>query len=272
MTERPRVTFSNKVIALVTPQTFTSGYKMWTSNQNANSLISNDNFFFPSFTTTAISLADRINDRKQLSVRFGRYEPDDIDQFQFQLTIPRRSSDNFHKLDLLLEFGMVLKNYKNLKVTGLAHVNTELDFCSEVYLNGDFVLKQSYAFHGTDQIETYNTPIIDFTSIDSMDQLSIMNLLDSSFNREVTGKFVKESSFCKQGPNAASQITINLNIKIPVQTYSYEVEWFEKAKFAWMQYIAFLPLFWYFFYRVKRFMILRGLVNTRMQSPTKKLI
>ncbi|KAG2379044.1 hypothetical protein C9374_007682 [Naegleria lovaniensis] len=245
---------------------------MWTSNQNANSLIANDNFFFPSFTTTAISLADRVNDRKQLSVRFGRYEPDDIDQFQFQLTIPRIPSDSFEKLDLLLEFGMILKNYKNLKVSGLAHINTDLTSCSEVYLNGDFVLKQSYAFHGTDQIETYNTPIIDFASIDSMDQLSIINFLDSSFNREATGKFVQESSFCKQGPNSASQIIVNLNIKIPVQTYSYEVEWFEKAKFAWIQYIAFLPLFWYLFYRVKRFMILRGLVNTRMQSPTKKLI
>ena len=257
---------------------------MWTTNQHANSLISSNNFVFPAFSSVASSLSDRVVDLHILNIRYGNTKIDDADLFQFQFKIPRSQTDDFSNVDILLEFGMVLSVYKNIKVSGLTHVHKSIASCSEISVYGDFILKQSYALHGTDQITTYNATLIDFENMVSAQDIFISNILKDSFSRDgkfnicfvlngsVGGKFVEESSFCRQGPNLGETIEVNLYVKIPVQSYTYEIEWYEKAKYAWIQYMAFLPLFWYGGYLIKRQIVLLGLVNTRLISPTKKLI
>ena len=87
------------------------------------------------------------------------------------------------------------KRYKNLNVTGLAHIKTDTTRCSQILINGALKLRQNYAFHGTDQVLTYADPIIDFSQINSMDELSISNFIQTLHDRD--SKFLETSQFIK---------------------------------------------------------------------------
>ena len=138
--------------------------------------------------------------------------------------------------------------------------------------------KQNIPFRraGTKNKPIYQAKLIDFDSITGLDELKIDQVVaDVANGRELTATVVDVKKWWKPkisslSPTSDKSFSASAEINIPVQQIIYEPAILQVLKHAWIQYLSIVLVLGLIGKSGFRFLIMSGLLPTRMQRAPRK--
>jgi len=238
--EQPTVEFTQKSILLVSVDDSYAGTKpyIWTSNGALNNLI--HPLIFP---TVSVSSTDTNSDSKK-------------DSFNITVEFPT-NQESVRSVELLLFF---TATYNRISLEGLIPISKSGDAGSKYTVGGDIKLNQHTMLTGwstTKQPESF-----DFTSITTLKDLDLLALKATYFDRSNNLQFEQVYETWLQNPSETFRMEIYM--KIPSQIILYRARIFRVLKMAWVQLLAVGIVVYWGVMRINRFLVLNGIVNTRL--------
>lgn len=183
------------------------------------------------------------------------------DQLQFQATIPLTKFETVHSVKVFLIFDYQLKLYSRFQMENLISVDYETVMPStEMKTIGDMKLIQKIPlrFHGIDQ--RFNVGVINGTKIDA-DSYFYNRILSEYFARNISTKLEPSNVYWTHGPaGVLGEFKINIIINYVENSIEYKTGFWELIKFAWIQYLSHLIVFYFIFKRIRSFVFENRLV------------
>jgi transmembrane protein 231 len=282
--ERPSVTFNNKIVMEVLIRNKDSSdliQQFWTTNAQVNDLFG-DKLIFPQYSVQALSLVDIQKTINPLDRTYRHVDPNLAHLFIFEFQIPLESDQEVAGIRILMFFDYVFKFERHLELEALATFDEQFPLATdEVTFYGNLNFKQNIPFrrlYGVKNSDSVKDPLIDFAKIDSLDKLNPDEIVKTVANgRELTATIADVKRWWKPRisslPTTGDRVfTLKAEVNVPVQMVFYEPGIVEVIKNAWIQYLSILVIFVIICHKIFGYLVVSGMLATRMQVASKKLI
>ncbi|KAL0483378.1 1 TM domain-containing transmembrane protein [Acrasis kona] len=138
---------------------------------------------------------------------------------------------------------------------------------SSLTVMGSLMLSQDGPLSYYFSQNTYNNTAIDFTTVDSLDQISIEDILRFHSQDSISAYFQPKNNIWRDGYD--NLFTLNVEITIPQQVIHYQPGFPEVIKFAWIQYLSAAVVVYFVTFQTYRFIVMMGLLPTRITFSKK---
>ncbi|XP_035680504.1 transmembrane protein 231-like [Branchiostoma floridae] len=250
--EQPDVSFKHQILLLL--QTSQTGdYLVWSTYQNFNQLQQG---------RVRVPL---VKSREEDSNRDGK-----SDALQMTVQVPLLDTEEVYSVDLLLFFQYKLYIFSAFTMECMAYLqHTSPLPGADLTVVGDLRLHQKYPLGHTGRDTRFNTSIIDSTSI-FPSAYDLRTIFESYSDRNVSTNFQTYYPVWRTGRATGQPFVISATVRYPEETILYKPGFWQLIKWGWVQYISILLVFLFVFDRIKTFVFENQILNTIVDSPTKK--
>lgn len=142
----------------------------------------------------------------------------------------------------------------------LAHISLSWSSAvSNVWVGGDLVLNQRTSLPASGRSYKYESLVN--TSSQSWQDYQLSNILTSYNQRDLTTVLFPVYPVWEYGTSGGG-FTLQANIRYTEQTLLYRPAFWERLKWAWIQYLAITLVFWYVLTHVQSFVFQNYIIPT----------
>ncbi|XP_069491559.1 transmembrane protein 231 [Ambystoma mexicanum] len=249
--EQPNVNFNYELLLMAV--TSTSGsYIAWSTFPAFNSL-QGDNLRIP--LVSAIEV-DTNQDGK-------------MDKLNLKLELPMQSTEAIQSVQLILTFTYRLYRMSTFVMQSMAFLQFYSPLAgAQLYVNGILKLQQRQPLNHRGFDTRYNVSVINGTS-PFASAYDLTNIIAAYQDRNVTTMLSESNHVWQVGRPVDAPFIINVVIRYPVESISYQPGFWEMIKFAWIQYVSILLIFLWVFERVKIFVFQNQVLTTVPVPPAQ---
>ncbi|XP_003384386.1 PREDICTED: transmembrane protein 231-like [Amphimedon queenslandica] len=232
--------------------------KTWSSYNGLNRLLQDDTLS-PLNSEISIPIVkfreqdynyDRINDQLLLTIEYNELEY------------------NITGIQGLLFFEVSLNSHASVTLQGLIHFSNSWSLpASHYWLLGDTLIYQRDPLPATGRLTTHNTTIYNDTSRLTQDN-EIIGILKNYQQRNLSISLANRMDYWEYG--TGSNFTAHISLTFPVQTLIYIPGLWQVLKFAWIQYLAILVIFYAVLSCVQSFVFQNQIILTVQARTDKK--
>ncbi|XP_078524568.1 transmembrane protein 231 [Lissotriton helveticus] len=247
--EQPNVNFNYEILLMALTGT-TGSYVGWSTFSAFNNLLG-DNLRFP-----------LVSAREEDNNQDGKK-----DQLNLKLELPVQSTEAIQSVQLILTFSYQLYRMSTFVMQSMAFIQYSSPISgSQLYVNGNLRLQQRQSLNHRGLDTRYNVSVINGTS-PFASAYDLTNIIAAYQERNVTTVLSDSTLIWLGGRSANAPFVINVIIRYPVETISYQPGFWEMIKFAWIQYVSVLLIFLWVFERVKIFVFQNQVLRTVPVQP-----
>jgi transmembrane protein 231 len=168
----------------------------------------------------------------------------------------------------MLFFDIKLSLLARLHMQSLLYVSSSWSVPSHhLWIGGDLHLRQSLPLPNSGVITTYNVSAVNMDGLSAQDY-EFVSILSRYQSRNITTALAGSSHVWEPGSN--STFKLEFEIRYPPQSISYRPGFWELMKFAWIQYLSVLVIFYLVFKAVSIFVFNNQIVRTVVSSSDVK--
>lgn len=200
--------------------------KSWSSYGGLNQLLEPEEIAIPVVKSCENDTnRDGVNDILQLKVEFSGL------------------SQTVSSVQLMLFFQVKLSLFSSLVMQSLVHISPSYSSPSaRLWVGGELALRQKTPLPAVGRYLYYNTSIFNTGSLFAADYGTAKIL--SSYQRRNITTVLENVYLVWESGTSSGNFTLEMELLYPVQTITYVPGFWQLVKFAWIQYLALLVVFW----------------------------
>ena len=195
------------------------------------------------------------------STEFDRNHDGKMDYLSLKVRLPLSDTEIIHKVQLLLFFDYQLHKFPSVQMESLANIHYDSSLpASEFITEGYLKFNQKHSLPNKGSYTKFNVPIINTTS-DNLQSWDLQSIMAAYQSRNISTDFIGRYPVWKSGETFGQPFIIKVKIFYREELIMYRPGFFQLIKFAWIQYLAILLIFFVVLGQVKKIVYNNRLVR-----------
>lgn len=248
--EQPDVNFLNRLFIQISAENGVGGSSTWSSFPNLNSLLQAQEIATPVIQSQEDDTnQDGKNDVLYLNITFTNLRHD------------------VRAIKLLLFTNLEFRLFASTSFQSLVYLSQSWSApTSRLWVGGALGMTQRVPFPAHGRVDSFNAPLLNTGGL-VVEDFELRNILRNYNKRNVTTSLEQPLVVWEAGDTC--NFALELELTYPVLTVTYYPGFWQLLKFAWIQYLAILVIFWWVIKRVQSFVFQNQVILTIKKKGTK---